>query len=243
MWSKQRQRIERLEGLRVGELFLRDARDLKTAEYTPKELAPVRRAWGLLHSFMAKRRPGVQTCAASTVIQDGYHEAFASYQKDHLDATTDDFELAYDPIIDDTLADPRLHTLTFVVSIVGSGELAGLFHLHNIRVLESSPRALVVSAMASPAFKTRRGFIHPDDLGPLMNALLERDIKFRDSSRVFDMKEWIFPTDRRGHTWVDRGPMETCALTLGHLDDHDRTDKTVEGQAAPHRITRKAVRR
>ena len=240
MWSKQRRRIDKLDDLRVGGLLLRDSRSVDGERYSPEEMMPVMKAWANLRDFMGARRPALQTCAVSTEVEDQYSEAYELHRRTNPDATTDDFDLVYAPLFDNTLVDPRLPTVTFVVEY-GAGLLGGLFHLHNVTILEDSRQRLAVSAGASPAFSTDRGFLDPDDLGPLMRALLERDVPFADSSRVFDLQEWVFPSARSEHTWVDREGEDVSKRTLAYLADHNRTDIGTGEDRVPVSISRRAL--
>lgn len=236
MFVNQQIKIARLGAMRVGDLVLEDSRHLKTKELTEGELAPIRKAWTRLQSYVTTQRPETKVCANDPSVRDQYNQAFDAYRAEDPRRTTDDFDEIYEPDYDDTDLDPRLGAVTFVVSQDEQG-IVGLFHLYNIRISSDTPEKLVVSAYASPSFDTTRGYLDPDDVGTLMRDLLEKDIKFDKGERVFDVDEWRFPT-RKSHAWKERKGGDLTHRALAHLNGHNRTDKAGNGDVVPEKIRR-----
>lgn len=237
MFAKQRAaaKIPRVRGLRVGDMLLSDAKWLRESTFSEKQLEPIREAWSRLQSYVTSQREGTKVCANDRGVKDLYDAAFAEFKITAPKATTDDFDLVYDPVYDDTDVDPRLGSLTLTVQQDDVG-FVGLFHLYNVRRELDDDDFLVINASPSPSFTTTRGYLDPDDLGKLMKALLENDLEIEGGFRKLDIIEWRLPT-RDSHAWVEKSGGDLTHRALAHLSTHDRTEK---GEV-PEKIRRKHV--
>lgn len=232
MFRKQRLRFPRLGGLTVGDMVLADARDLSDQAHSEAALEPIRQAWAKLQEWSTAQREEVLICANDRSVEGRYNAAFDIYRRGRPDRTTDDFDLVYKPTYDDTDVDPRLGAISFTVSI--GGTFIGLFHLYNVR-LEGEMDELGVqkiTAAISPSITTPRGYLDPDDVGEIMDALLLEDIPVAEAQRVIDLVQWDFPT-REDRKWTT----SFAASVFTHLGEHERTDK----DEAPSKVRRRNV--
>ncbi len=248
MFAKQRQRLPEVGTIQVGDMVLTDAKALRRQEYAEGELEPIRKAWTRLQAWVAPRHDLTKICGHGGDVQGRYDLAFDRWSASNTDATTDDFDLVYQPDYDDSDADPRLASIHFTVSV--DGEFTGLFQLWNIKIhsgpfieFESNPpraiRDVTISATPGPAFHSPRGFIDTGDTAAIMDALLKRNVLFKGTDHELDLVAWNLGT-RDDRAWVDKpGQPPWCSVVLDLLSEHERIDVQRDGETIPKTINRR----
>lgn len=236
MFVAQRPKLPIVEAFTAAGFQLSDMRTIRGAGYSNSDLAPLRASCEKLEAYVAEQRPEALICGTDTSVRDDYEAAFAEFRKDFPQATTTSFDNEYKPDYDDSAVDPRLSTLTFAVA--EGGVFVGVLHLYNIRVQRESPREKVISAYPSPSFETKRGYLHPDDLGGILKHILEYNLHFVGSPQVLDLAEWRFPT-RKAHAWIDRAEGGVANASLAKMSAHSRDDVALGNETIPRRIRRR----
>lgn len=223
-----------ISDLVVGEFLYRDHRRM-----SPEDQAEAAGSWEeWLQTIIVEQKPGsLGLCSNSEPQQEVYAKkmvASGMSPREYIVAHP------YEPE-DDSVLNPELINLTFGVYTGVRKKLQGLVNLYNVEVEIQDMGRVQVSPSCAPAFATpENGRLHPSDVVRVMGDLLEEDMFFEGTSRIFDVIEWHFPTEP-GRSWVgsDGRPFET----IRKLQEAGHSLETVtrEGKEVPLRIRRKAA--
>lgn len=200
-------------------LLLRDIRRIPA-----EDRARIPLSFWDMQIYLDRHRPGTGVCSNDPVAELQYDQEKSSYVSSHPGETVTDFDAQWNPGWDDAQNDPRLGN--FNIGVYRDGKFIGVLYLYNILELLDSDTCFEASTMACPSFRTPNGYLHSDELGPLLLALLENPLHFEEGGKVLDIVEWRFPVDRDGHAWVGEGfggewSEFSPDQTLGWMADHD----------------------
>jgi hypothetical protein len=198
----------------------------------------------LQKQFLDAMRPGVAICGSEQF--DYENERYFEALKSRPGLLRHEFleELGDAVVVAESMPDPRLASLSFVVFDAAPEDesvrsVLGRFDCYNIKVERDEARRLTATAMPAPGCRAAPGRTLIRTWVDIMRAILSEDLSFRGGA--LDFIGWDFPTNP-DHKWS--GSEEVDGVTAQRLVDQASAGHDVARRpdGTPLAIRRRASR-